>query len=290
MSVWPVRQARPAVSVTSTATLRPMPAGQRLAQPARRGVRVQREQHRRCRRRCWRRRSRRRPSPGRGGCARSTVRPRRATVRSVSSASASSRLAGAHPALGLADHLAGHDQDVAVLERRRRRRAGPARSSPSATSPMPVDGQAGQPVGRAAWRAAHAPARHGEREGRVRPSRRWRRGRSSSGVRRRQAMPAARTRSTSPASAVSTSQPSRTPPAAAGAVVLGDAGGADLHADRGEQLRGHAAHVAAGDDGGEADDRCGGGAQRVADAGHAEDRADRHDRVGGRHAAPRRRR
>ena len=65
----------------------------------------------------------------------------------------------------------------------------------------------------------------------------------------------------------------------AAAVVAADPFGADLDADRRQAGIGHAAHRRVADDGGQADDRGGRGEDRLADAGHAEDRPDGHDRV-----------
>ena len=72
MSVWPSRQARPAVSVTTTPDVAPGALLQGVAQAPGGGVGVERQQHRRCRGRRWSRRCRRRPASGRGGCARSS--------------------------------------------------------------------------------------------------------------------------------------------------------------------------------------------------------------------------
>ena len=69
MSVWPSRHARPAVSVTTTATRWPVRAvepGAAADGPRRRGRAAA---ARRCPARCWRRRHRQRPAPARAGCA-----------------------------------------------------------------------------------------------------------------------------------------------------------------------------------------------------------------------------
>ena len=95
-----------------------------------------------------------------------------------------------------------------------------------------------------------------------RPSRRWRRGRSSSAVRRGRRGRPPSTRSTWSASTLVDQPAVEHPAVGAGAVVQPDPGGADLDADRGEHLLGHAAHVGAADDGGEADDR-GAGSRRA---------------------------
>ena len=89
----------------------------------------------------WTRPRRRRPSPGRGGSPRSRSGPRRATTRTVSSRIAVVALTRADPALGLADHLAGDQHDVAVaqVQARDQRRRG---RCPRSTSPMPSTGQA----------------------------------------------------------------------------------------------------------------------------------------------------
>ena len=102
------------------------------------------------------------------------VGPRRATTRTVSPGSASSRVPGPDPALGLADHLAGHHHDVAVGEvdqRQQQRRQVVAGAGPRARR----RGRATlEPCSSASTSSHGAP----------RPSRRWRRGRSSSAGRR----------------------------------------------------------------------------------------------------------
>ena len=252
MSVWPVAPG-PAGGVGDDARRRcgrsARGAGSRSR--ARRGVGVRGEQHAPCRRRRWRRRCRRRPWSGRGGCARSRCGPRRATTRTVSAASASSRLPGADPALGLADDLAGDDDDVAVARASTERPASSAaRSSPGAR-PRRCPSTGAGPSSR-----RHAAVTGDQLARPRRPSRRWRRGRSSSGDGAAARCPAAATRSTWSASTL-VDQPA-VEHAAVGRgrrSARPTRGGADLDADRGEQLLGHAAHVGAADDGGEADDR-----------------------------------
>ena len=117
MSVWPSRQARPAVSVTITATLRPVRCSSPARMRARRGVGVLGQQH-----------------DGAGGDVRA-VDPGGGHGQAVPGAHdrglaaagddpdglAGQRVlagAGADPALGLAHDLAGHHHDVAVGERR----------------------------------------------------------------------------------------------------------------------------------------------------------------------------
>src|SRR4051794_30137367 len=67
-----------------------------------------------------------------------------------------------------------------------------------------------------------------------------------------------------------------------GAVVPPDALGAHLDAEDGQAAVGHAADHLAADDGGHPDDAARRRQEGVAQAGHAEDRADGHHRVGGR--------
>src|SRR3954451_24529658 len=67
------------------------------------------------------------------------------------------------------------------------------------------------------------------------------------------------------------------------AVVEPDTGGRDLDADRGEHLVGHPTHVGAADDRRETDHRCAGRDQGVTDPRYAEDRADADHRVARRH-------
>ena len=137
MSVWPSRQARPAVSVTMTPTLAPVSSCSRGAQRARTGVGVERQQHDRAGRRRWRRRCRPRPSSARAGCARSTVGPRRATTRSGLLGQRVVPVARPDPALGLADHLAGDHDDVAVGAASVAAATRAARSAPVVTSGRP---------------------------------------------------------------------------------------------------------------------------------------------------------
>ena len=114
MSVWPSRQARPAVSVTTTPTVRPVQLGEPPPDGAGRGVGVDGQQHDVARARRWRRRPRRPPSSARDGCARwssDRAGPPPAPSRPRPHPHASP---AAHPALGLGDHLAGHRDDVPV--------------------------------------------------------------------------------------------------------------------------------------------------------------------------------
>ena len=97
MSVWPSRQARPAVSVTTTPTLRPVRLGERGAEPAAEASGSIGQQHDASRPRRWRRRRRPRPGSARAWCARSwSGRAGRPPARSRR-ASASSRSPGRRP-------------------------------------------------------------------------------------------------------------------------------------------------------------------------------------------------
>ena len=151
------------------------------------------------------------------------VGPRRATTRTVSAAIAVSRSPGAHPALGLADHLAGHGDDVAVARGRSAAATSAARSSPVVTSPTPSGARTSR---------RHRGPVIGRGRARLRPSRRSRRGRSSSGVRRGTRCRAPRPRATWRASIVVDQPAVEDAAGAAGAVVLGHPGGADLDTDR----------------------------------------------------------
>ena len=140
----------------------------------------------------------------------------------------------------------------------------------------PVDGQAEQAGSRA------DPPRPGRPP--PTPSRRWRRGRSSSAAPRCRLMPAApylllrpRCRRRPPAS--------RPAPRRRCGAWTGDAGGASTSTPIAVRyLRGHPADVVAGHPtAGPRDDGRGGRAQRVADPGDAEDRADPRRWVRGRH-------
>ena len=152
------------------------------------------------------------------------------------------------------------DDDVAV-GRSARRRARRARGRPGRRRRAPR----ATPSGAQTSIAGHARRRRAPRP--RRPSRRSRRGRSSSAARRGTRCPACleprrpgRRRGCRPASRRAPRRPTGRRSGSA------DAAGGDLDADAVEQLRGHAAHVGAADDGGEADDRRGRGASGVADA------------------------
>ena len=115
MSVWPSRHARPEVSVTTTPTLVPVRSVHLVAQRARRGVGVEGQEHDR-------------PGshvggvdPGGGHGEAETVAhdghrpaPRDDADRLLLDGRVA--VARAHPPLGLAHHLAGHAQHVAVGE------------------------------------------------------------------------------------------------------------------------------------------------------------------------------
>ena len=135
MSVWPSRQARPAVSVTTTRDVAAgaLAAGRRAARARRR--RGPRAAARRCRA----------STLEASMPAAAMVRPRRVRTIVVGAAAgddadglAGQRVlagAAADPALGLADDLAGHDDDVAVGEldqRQQRSRPGRRRAAPRA--------------------------------------------------------------------------------------------------------------------------------------------------------------
>ena len=203
--------------------------------PGRRGA------GRRGRARRWRRRCRRRPCVRPWRVRTIVVGPRRATTRTVSSASASSRVPGrTRPSALLTTLLVtttmspSSSVDAREQERRqvvarahlgRRRRA------------RALDGDRGHATSSMAAAAMAA----------------VRRGRSSSGVRRGRR---SRRLDRGDGGVDLVDQPAVEHPAGrAGAVVQADPGGGDLDADRGEQLLGHPADVGAADDGGEADDR-----------------------------------
>ena len=209
-SVWPVRQARPAVSVMMTATLRPSVVVHPLAQCARRGVRVLGQEY---------------DVPGsdvRGvhaGRGHHDAEPVLHDRRRAPACDHAHRLVAdggravtrPHPALGLAHDLAGDQDDVAVVQVQPTRATSP-RSVPSATSPMPPTAQTSM-CSAAVLGPRHFGVRHRARS--IAAATRsavasWSVIHSGTA---RQRMPAASIRSTDASSTVSTSQPSSTPPA-----------------------------------------------------------------------------
>ena len=198
-SVWPSRQVRPAVSVTTTATLAP----DRLATASRRrrarGVGVLGEQD-----------DVAGPTLEASTPAAAIVRPSRLTTIDSGPAAGDHAtglggdrggpVARDHPALGLADDLAGHADDVAVGEvdhgeqEAREVVAAPTSPTPSGDQTV-ITGRSRDQIER----------RRRHRGGGL--------GRGHQQGTARQESPASRDPATSPSSTVSTSQPSSTPPA-----------------------------------------------------------------------------
>ncbi len=268
MSVWPSRQARPAVSVTTTPTTSPVSSCSRPPDPSGGGVRVERQQHH---------------VPG-------------GDVGGVDAGGGHGQaVPGAHdrgrpPARHHADGLVG-DGLVAIARRGPGPRPWPTTllvtttTSPSArpSGPSRPTEQQGQVVALArprVHRRARRPSRRhddqGDRGGRHRG------GRVEVGHQQRHggAGEAGVGHAAYVRGVLLVDQPAVEDPAAVpGAVVQADRRGAHLDADGGEQLFGHAAEVVPADDGGEADDRGARRPDRLADAGHAQDRAHGDDRV-----------
>ncbi len=288
-SVCPSRQARPAVSVTTTATLQPgARARSRLAQPRGRGVGVDREREHGAGWACWRRRPRPRPSPARGGCARSLVRA------------------------AAGDHAVGLAPDDGVLGARETARPSALLTTllvTTTTSPS--------------WRPSRrAPARAAARRGRrPRPPRRSRRPGSAAPTRR----PRPRHRPTRSSAAAAIAAVASWSVISSGTAAARDAGrldpGRPVRVARCRRASRRAARRRPGRRSARRPRRrststpsavssCSAiprtwlpatmgespttgarwSAQRLADAGHAEDGADRDDRVGRRQHARRRRR
>ena len=270
MSVWPSRQARPAVSVTTTPTLRPVRSRRAGAQAAGRGVGVDRQQHDRAERDVGG------VDAGRGhgqAVVGAHDRGRAAAGDDAGglAGAARRRACAAHdPALGLADDLAGDHDDVAVGEvdaaaaaarPGRRPRATSATPSGAMTESMPLTGdqldrgrghRRGRVVvghhqrhGAAGDAGGLDPRRPGRRRGRRPASRRARR-RRSRGRRSGARPPPALTSTPIEVSIWSAMPRTWVPPTMGERPTTG-------------------ARVAP---------------QRLADAGDAEDRADRDDRVG----------
>ena len=160
------------------------PLAQRLAQQLGRRVGVDRQQREsRCGRR-WTRRRRRRPAPGRAASRRCAASPRRGddahglgVDRRLPGRLARVRVGGVEhdqPALDLRDDLGGHDEHVAVLQRRARARRS-ARRGRRRGAARRCRGPAGSRCAAAAW----SPRHRDQLQRRRAPSPRSRRRRSS---------------------------------------------------------------------------------------------------------------
>ena len=249
MSVWPSRQARPAVSVTTTRDVDARTMPDAAAQGARRGVGVLGQQHHRARPRCWRRRCPAAAMVRPWRVRTIVVAPRRATTRAVSPGSASSRVPGrTRPSALLTTLLVTTTTSPSTRSTSGEEQGGEVVAADGPRGPRRGRGPRGSPP-RAALDEAYA---------RPGPSRPWRRGRSSSAAPPAQAMPGVG--QPGDLGGVPLVDQPAVEDAAVGpaAVVQPHPGGADLDADRGEHLLGHAAHVGAADDGGEADHGGGG--------------------------------
>ncbi len=124
MSVCPVRQARPAVSVTTTPTLAPLALGDRAAQRPGAPVRVERQEQHAAPRDVGRvdaGRGQGEPEPGAHDRGRSAPRHHPgARLGQLGLDGGDAVGARERPALGLAHHLAGHQHHVPVDGRQRR--------------------------------------------------------------------------------------------------------------------------------------------------------------------------